>query len=216
MPLAAILGVCLLLPWPQANLVAPATAVWQSAPVKENQPSNSAAQSSAEQQTTERQKGSDQSTTPSQPPAAVPGCQANSQSGSNANPGCKPATPARTKKHPATHKSQAPASKPTGTTPAKTVVKNGGTDEPTVDLSPEVNQKQASEQTMRTDQLLASSDANLKKISGRQLSDGQQDTVKQIKSYMEQAKVAKDDGDVQRAYNLAVKANLLSAELAGP
>ena len=69
---------------------------------------------------------------------------------------------------------------------------------------------------MRTDQLLASSDANLKKISGRQLSDGQQDTVKQIKSYMEQAKVAKDDGDVQRAYNLAMKANLLSAELAGP
>ncbi len=84
-----------------------------------------------------------------------------------------------------------------------------------MDLSPEVNQKQASEQTMRTDQLLASSDANLKKISGRQLSDGQQDTVKQIKSYMELAKAAKDDGDVQRAYNLAMKANLLSAELAG-
>jgi len=38
--------------------------------------------------------------------------------------------------------------------------------------------------------------------------------VKQIKSYMEQAKGAAKDGDVQRAYNLAVKANLLSAELA--
>jgi hypothetical protein len=214
MPLAAILGVCLLLPRLQASIVLPTTAVWQSASSKENQP-NSPAQSSSAQQATEQQRGSDQSTAPSQPPAAAPGCQANSQSRSNANPGCKPATPARTKKHPATHKSQAPASKPAGTTPAKTVVKNGGTDEPTLDLSPEVNQKQASEQTMRTDQLLASSDANLKKISGRQLSDGQQDTVKQIKSYMEQAKVAKDDGDVQRAYNLAMKANLLSAELAG-
>ena len=85
-----------------------------------------------------------------------------------------------------------------------------------MDLSPEVTQKQASEQTVRTNQLLASSDANLKKISGRQLSAGQQDTVKQIKSYMEQATAAKDRGDVQRAYNLAVKANLLSAELAGP
>jgi hypothetical protein len=32
---------------------------------------------------------------------------------------------------------------------------------------------------------------------------------------MEQAKEAENDGDVQRAYNLALKANLLSAELAG-
>jgi hypothetical protein len=32
---------------------------------------------------------------------------------------------------------------------------------------------------------------------------------------MEQATAAKNSGDVQRAYNLAVKANLLSAELAG-
>jgi hypothetical protein len=214
MPLAAILGVCLLLPRPQASIALPTTAVWQSASSKENQP-NSPAQSSSEQQATEQQRGSDQSTAPSQPPAAAPGCQANSQSGSNANPDCKPATPAKTKKHPATHKSQAAASKPAGTTPVKTVVKNGGTDEHTLDLSPEVNQKQASEQAKRADDLLASSDANLKKISGRQLSASQQDTVKQIQSYIDQAKKAASDGDTQRAYNLAVKANLLSAELAG-
>jgi len=73
----------------------------------------------------------------------------------------------------------------------------------------------ASRQIESTNQLLAASDTNLKKISGRQLSASQQDTVKQIKSYMEQAKAAATDGDVQRAYNLAVKANLLSAELAG-
>ena len=85
-----------------------------------------------------------------------------------------------------------------------------------MDLSPEVNQKQASEQAKRADELLASSDANLKKISGRQLSASQGDTVKQIQSYIDQAKKAASDGDVQRAYNLAVKANLLSAELAGP
>ncbi len=66
-----------------------------------------------------------------------------------------------------------------------------------------------------TYQLLASSDANLKKISGRQLSANQQDTVKQIKSYMEQANTAAKDGDVQRAHNLAVKANLLATELVG-
>jgi hypothetical protein len=218
MPLAAILGVCLLLSRPQASIVLPATAVWQSAPSKENQPSNSPAQSSSAQQATEQQKGADQSIAPSQPPAVTPGCQANSQAGSAAKPDCQPTQSAKTKKHHETHKVVAPAAPPTpaGTTPEKKVVKNGGTDEPPVDLSSGVNPKQASEQAKRADELLASSDANLKKISGRQLSASQQDTVKQIKSYMEQAAAAKSNGDVQRAYNLAVKANLLSAELAGP
>ena len=66
-----------------------------------------------------------------------------------------------------------------------------------------------------TIQLLAPSETNLQKISGRQLNANQQDTVKQIKSFMEQATTAARDGDVQRAHNLAVKANLLSAELVG-
>ena len=152
MPLAAILGVCLLLPWPQANLVAPATAVWQSAPVKENQPSNSPAQSSSAQQATEQQKGPDQSTTPSQPPAAAPSCPENSQPGSTAKPDCKLKQSTKTKKHHETHKAVAPAAPaPAGTTPEKKVVKNGGTDEPTVDLSSGVNQKQASEQAKRAE-----------------------------------------------------------------
>src|SRR5271167_863332 len=173
MPLAAILGVCLLLPWPQANVVLPATAVWQSAPSKENQPSNSPAQSSAAQPPTEQQKSPDQSAAAPQPPAAAAGCTENSQSGSTANPDCKPKQSAKTKKHHETHKVAAPAQAPAGTTPEKKVVKNGSTDEPTVDLSSGVNQQQASEQGKRADELLASSDANLKKISGRQLSAGQ-------------------------------------------
>jgi len=84
-----------------------------------------------------------------------------------------------------------------------------------VDLSPGLSRQQASHQIDSTNQLLAASNENLKKISGRALSANQQDTVTQIKSYMEQAKEAENDGDVQRAYNLALKANLLSAELAG-
>jgi len=84
-----------------------------------------------------------------------------------------------------------------------------------VDLSPRRNQEQSSQQSEKTKQLLAASDLNLNKISGRQLTPTQQDTVKQIKSYMEQSRNARDDGDVQRAYNLALKANLLSAELVG-
>lgn len=108
------------------------------------------------------------------------------------------------------------ASAQTNTTPGptKTVVRNGGTDDSSLNLSSGVSPQQASREADSTNKLLATSDVNLKKISGRQLSPSQQDTVKQIKSYMDQAKKAANDGDLQRAYNLAVKANLLSAELA--
>jgi len=65
-----------------------------------------------------------------------------------------------------------------------------------------------------TDHLLASAEANLKTISAGRLSAAQQDTVNQIKNYMEQAKAAAGSGDVQRAHNLASKAEMLSADLA--
>jgi hypothetical protein len=93
-------------------------------------------------------------------------------------------------------------------------VKNGSTEEPKVNLSPDPS-PQTRQQIDHTKELLDSSEANLKKISARPLNESQQETVKQINSYMEQSKTASDDGDVQRAYNLAIKANLLSAELAG-
>ena len=95
------------------------------------------------------------------------------------------------------------------------VVPDGGAEDPIVDLSPGLSPQQASHQK-ETDQLLAASDANLQKLAGRQLNPGQQDTVKQIKDYMVQAKTAVKVGDVQRAHNLAVKASLLSADLVGP
>ncbi len=215
MPLAAILGLCLLLYWPQDGIVLPAAAVWQSTESRENQANNSPAQGSSPQPPSQQQENPDQSAATPRPPAAAPSCPENSQSGSTAKPGCTPAPSAKTKKHHGTHKAVEPAATPAGTPPTKKIVKNGGTDEPAVDLSPEMNRQQALQQAKRADQLLADSDANLKKISGRQLSASQQDTVKQIKSYMEQATTAKKGGDVRRAYNLALKANLLSAELAG-
>jgi hypothetical protein len=202
MPAAAVLGMCLLLPWLSANIVlsVPEIAVWQSTQSQENQPSNSPEQGSLGQPPTNQQKASDQSVTPPQPPSiANQPCPENSQPGSSTKSDCKPpaSTGAKTKKH------------------HRTVVRNGGTADPTVALSPGLSPQQASRQIESTKRLLAASDANLKKISGRQLSANQQDTVKQIKSYMDQANTAKNDRDFQRAYNLAVKANLLSAELVG-
>src|SRR3954447_25539239 len=63
-----------------------------------------------------------------------------------------------------------------------------------------------------TGQLLDATESNLKKLT-RQLSDNEQATVRQIRTYIVQAKAAVNDGDLERAYNLATKANLLSNEL---
>jgi hypothetical protein len=97
----------------------------------------------------------------------------------------------------------------------KVVVRNGGTAEPAVQLSPPLSEEQASHQRENTDGLLATTDSNLKQMSAHSLSPGQQDTVAQIRSYMHQAKKASSAGDLERAYNLAFKAHLLSDELVG-
>ena len=96
------------------------------------------------------------------------------------------------------------------------MVRNGSAAEPAVQLAPDVSQQQASSQRQGTTQLLASTDESLKKLSGRQLASNQQEMVQQIRKYMEQAKAASDAGDLDRAHNLAVKANLLAQELAKP
>ena len=100
-----------------------------------------------------------------------------------------------------------------GSSPEKKVVRNGGTADPAVQLAPGMSPEQASRQRQSTSELLATTDANLKQISARQLSLSQQDAVSQIRKYMEQAKAAEDTGDVQRAHNLASKALLLSDDV---
>ena len=90
---------------------------------------------------------------------------------------------------------------------------NGGTTAPDTAISPGVSQQQATRQLETTNRLLATTDDNLKKIASRQLNAAQQDTVKQIKSYMAKSKDAADSGDVQRAYTLANKARMLSGDL---
>ena len=61
---------------------------------------------------------------------------------------------------------------------------------PAVQLAPGVSDEQASSQRQSTTQLLATTDTNLKQISARQLNASQQDSVSQIRKYMEQAKAA--------------------------
>jgi hypothetical protein len=94
------------------------------------------------------------------------------------------------------------------------VVKNGGARDVSEQISPGMSDEQATHQRETTSQLLATTDANLKKVSGRQLNPSQQSMLDQIHTYVVQAKTAADSGDVTRAHTLAFKAHLLSDELA--
>jgi len=100
--------------------------------------------------------------------------------------------------------------------PPKKVVRNGGTDEPTIKLTGETTAAQASQQRATTDQLNASTEENLKKIADRQLAPSQQEIVTQIQQFVEQSKQAVAADDLERAHNLALKARLLSDELLKP
>jgi hypothetical protein len=134
--------------------------------------------------------------------------------------------PAGTEPSPAKPKAAAPAKKTTTKRkhtaktpreePQKRVIHRGSTVEPTTQLSPGITDEQATRQRESTNKLLASTDASLQKLSGRQLTKDEQDTVAQIRRFMQQVKTADAAGDLQRAHKLAVKARLLSDALAKP
>jgi hypothetical protein len=73
--------------------------------------------------------------------------------------------------------------------------------------------EQAARQRETTNQLLSSTDSALHKLSGRQLSSDDRNTVAQIRKLMEQAKSADNHGDLELSYKLALKAHLLSDAL---
>jgi len=209
MPLAFVFAVSLVLTTPSASLPpARDLAVQQDSGAPQSTTQNPPAEQPVPQipQTPEKpnEPGSTTST-----PLAKP-CADNTKSTSQASSGdCTTAGKAKPKKHKA---------RSTGTAasgPTKTVVRQGSTPDPSVQIAPRLSQQQASHELQDTNQLLSAADTNLKKLSTRQLSAGQQDTVGQIRNYMQQAKTAIDNGELERARNLALKAKLLSADLAG-
>jgi hypothetical protein len=181
-------------------------ASWLAVPASASPlPSQESKESQAAQQTSSGQNPA----TPQETQAAKP-CPATSDSGSAKPADCKPAPTIR-KKHP---HAQPVQSSDTG--PSKTVVRNGSTPDPSIAISPDVSDQETLRKLNSADRLLASADANLKQITRRQLTTSQEDTVKQIRVYMDQARTAERNGEVQRAYTLANKANLLAADLAAP
>ena len=99
------------------------------------------------------------------------------------------------------------------TGPRRRVVRDGGTGEPTEQLSPGMSSEQASNSRQTTTQLLAATETNLKSAGTRTLSETEQAMVAQIRKFMEQANSAVAAGDLQRGRKLALKAHLLSDDL---
>jgi len=112
------------------------------------------------------------------------------------------------------HKKHQPSTAAADSTTASTkVVPNGGTTDPIVAISPTQSQQQASQELNTTNELLTNADVNLKELGRRQLSTDEEEIVKQIQVYMQQARTAVKNGEAQRAYILANKADMLSTDL---
>ncbi len=97
--------------------------------------------------------------------------------------------------------------------PPKTVVEN--TTKPAdsnVQITAEVPQGAANQRRQQAEDLLQAAESNLRRIS-RPLSDGEQAMQRQVRNFITQSRLAIQDNDIERAYNLANKANLLSQEL---
>ena len=193
--LAALLlsnGASLLLAAPQNESAA-------SQSQDQNKPPDAGAQSQSPAPSPETPAPQPQTPAPAQAPAA-----STPESKSSAA-----ATPKKTH----TRKKKKVVVKTPATQSGKVVVRNGGVSSPTAQLAPGINEEQARHQQENTDQLLATTDSNLKRVAGRQLTPAQQSMCDQIHTYMRQAKAAAEAGDVGRAHTLAYKAHLLSDDL---
>jgi hypothetical protein len=72
---------------------------------------------------------------------------------------------------------------------------------------------EAARQRQNADQLLGSTDDQLKQLTGRTLDARQQETAGQIRNYMDGARTALKEGDLRRASTLAEKAHLLADDM---
>jgi hypothetical protein len=113
-------------------------------------------------------------------------------------------------------KTAASASASSNCPPIRVIVQQGGTTEPSIELAGSEGTDQASRDRNAATQMLAVTQTNLKKIEGRTLTAPQQNTVKQIRQFMEDSNHATAAGDLERARTLAWKAQLLSEDLVNP
>jgi hypothetical protein len=213
MYLAGILGLCALLHVSANGHVGGGPLSFDNSAPSYQEPVQQPSKSDAPAQPSQAQPD-DKPTTPPQDQTQPSngGTQPQAPSDSVQPPSANPKAGA-TRKKPASRKKHSAGD---GGEQQKRVIHRGGTVEPTTQLAQGMTEEQAARQRETTNKLLATTDASLQKLSGRQLTKDEQDTVAQIKRFMQQVKTADAAGDLQRAYKLAVKAHLLSDALAKP
>jgi len=184
---------------------------------------NSQAAPAVPGQAPENQSSSDQAPSDQTATGQPTKGQTKNEQPANAQPAtARPASEKPASGHPASGKkvgpdkrpARAPAAPPApGGPPRRIVVREGSTDEPEAQIVPGMTPEQANRQRRTTEELLAGTGQSLKRLAGRTLNADQQETVGQVRSFMEGARSALQKGDPQRARNLALKAYLLSDEL---
>jgi hypothetical protein len=233
MTLAVILFVSIFCVSARPPVAASPQSAEQSAPAGKpastsgTQDSSSPAQSSSSSSATKSTSPTTQTPSGQKPPAAPRPHHKKKRIASNCVPasaaGTSPATSGSTSSNPApgaapagTTPAPQPASAPTVCPPPKVIVRQGGTSEPSIQLSGGAAGDQAAQQRHTANQMLGATEANLKKIAGTQLTANQQEMVNQVHQFMDQSKTAVAAGDFERGRTLAWKAQLLSEELVNP
>ena len=97
--------------------------------------------------------------------------------------------------------------------PPRIVIQEGSSAAAQGDITTAIAHDESTHRRLTTAQLLQSTEDNLRSLK-RTLSADEQATVAQIHDYMDQARQATSQDDLVRAHNLALKAHLLSDELA--
>lgn len=129
-------------------------------------------------------------------------------SAAGSNPATGSPQPGSARSSPAT---EAPKNCP----PEKTIVRQGGVAEQSIQLAGGSAGDQAQKRDAAS-KMLAATEQNLNKLTGRQLSNAERESVIQIRQFVEQSRTAMTAGNLERAQTLAWKAKLLSEDLIDP
>jgi hypothetical protein len=199
MYLAFILAAVLVTPIPHAELTGTASA--QATATDENPQKPATAQG----QSTE--KGSDAQ--PSQNKAEETPPATKADDATSPKPVSPPSPASPRKRHPRTKKSATQDGEP-----RKVVIRQGGATEPVAQIVPGISQEEANRQRESAEQLLVASESSINELATRSLNLNQQGMLVQIRQYMDGARSALKENDPQRAHTLALKAYLLSDDLA--
>src|SRR5215467_9502906 len=163
-----------------------------SARVAQDKPAQG--QSSPDQATSQSQQPDSSSEAPAQNPQTP---------SPNENPSACPTSTPRDPDAPVLKRKTAKKKTTPKSNSGKVVVRNGGAKEGSTELAPAMSKDQEQHNRENTTRLLATTDANLKTASARQLTPSQQSMLEEIRTYVAQSKAATNAGDVARAHTLA-------------